>query len=110
MGVVTKLYSQFKAPKHTRLLGHCQVSAATVAICEPRVMGVCIAAEILQMIEAKLVEDDHEPRNVLVLLDLLTPSSRIVLEDSSGEFMKSSLTKSRRSGSKSGKEVVKGSP
>lgn len=44
-------------------------------------------AEVLQMIEAKLVEDDHEPRNVLVVLDSLTPSSRIVLEDSSGEFL-----------------------
>ena len=44
-------------------------------------------AEVLQMVETKLAEEGHEPRNVLIVLDAPTPDSRIVLEDDSGQFL-----------------------
>ena len=44
-------------------------------------------AEVHQMIEAKLEENGHEPRNVQVLLNPLSQATKIILEDESGEFL-----------------------
>lgn len=38
------------------------------------------------MIETNLSESGHEPRNVQVILEALTPDTWIVLKDESGEF------------------------
>lgn len=76
--------SRVRLPLNSRRLTAVQLKRVGEALGVPTAAA---AEEVRQMIEAKLAEDEHEPRNVQVVLEDSSPNSGLTLQDDGGTFL-----------------------